>query len=133
MSVDQMNRQRDSGDEALAVAAELRAALERAVAFGGRPVYRLGSARTSVTFSVEGHPDAAVTLLLDRHPPEVLSGDEPAEVAIDFSREQAEVFVRGELILPNEIMAGAVLARGPVRSYLRADPVLRALLVRAQR
>lgn len=127
-----MNR-RDSGDEVIGVAAELRAALERAIAFGGRSVHRLGSARTSVTFSIDGHPDAAVTLLLDRHPPEVVPGHEPAEVAIEFSREQAEAFLRGELVLPNEIMAGAVLARGPVRSYLRTDPVLRALLVRARR
>jgi hypothetical protein len=114
------------------VAAELRSALGRALALGGRPVHRLGSAGTSVTFCVGGDPAAAVTLLLDRHPPVVVSGDEAAEIAIHLSPEQAAAFVRGELILPNEIMSGAVGARGPVRRYLGADPVLRALLLRVR-
>jgi hypothetical protein len=114
------------------IVAELRAALERALALGGRPVHRLGSAGTSVTFCVDGEPPAAVTLLLDRHPPVVVSGDEAAEIAIHLSSEQAIAFIRGELILPNEIMSGAVGARGPVRRYLGADPVLRALLLRVR-
>jgi hypothetical protein len=114
------------------VAAALRAALERALALGGRPVHRLGSSGTSVTFSVGGDAGAGVTLLLDRHPPVVLSGEEAAEITIDLSPEQATAFLRGELILPNEVLSGAVRTRGPVRSYLRCDPVLRALMGRVR-
>jgi len=106
----------------------LRAALERALALGGRPVHRLGSAGTSVTFTIAGS-DAA-TLLLDRHPPMICGGDEPAEIAIDLAEEQGERFLCGELTLPTDVLMGAVATRGPVRRYLALDPVLRALLAR---
>ena len=108
----------------------LREALERALALGGRPVQRLGSAGTSVNFVVASG-DSAVTLLLDRRPPEVTDGGQPAEVTIELTSEQALEFAAGNLMLPNKILAGEVAYRGPVRKYLTFDPVLRALLARA--
>ena len=112
-------------------ASELANALQRALALGGRPVHRLGSAHTSVTYEILDEEGAAVTLLLDRHPPVVVGGDEPAEVTISFTRAQAVRFMRGEMILPNELLSGKVGSRGPVRRYLRVDPILRALFERA--
>ena len=129
---EQVSKQQESRDPDTGVAADLRAALGRALELGGRPVHRLGSAGTSVTFAIDDEPDPVVTLLLDRHPPEIRPGNEPAEVAIAFSRDQARAFLRGELILPNEILSGAVGTRGPVRRYLVADPVLRGLLARVR-
>lgn len=114
------------------IAAQLRAALDRAFALGGRPVHRLGAAGTSVTIEVGDDPAAAVTLLLDRQPPAVHPGDEAAEITIHLTPEQGVAFTQGELILPNELMSGAVRASGPVRRYLGADPVLRALLARVR-
>lgn len=130
MRVDQM---RESGSaRASDVADALHAALERAIALGGRPVHRLGSAGTSVTFEVGGNAADAVTLLLDRHPPAVHPGEEAAEITIHLTVEQGIAFTQGELILPNALMSGAVSASGPVRRYLGADPVLRALLGRVR-
>lgn len=130
MRVEQVQQPGSAG--ATDIAAELRAALERALGLGGRPVHRLGTAGTSITFEVGGDPAAAVTLLLDRQPPAIHSGDEAAEITIHLTAEQAVAFMQGELILPNALMSGAVRASGPVRRYLGADPVLRALLARAR-
>ena len=110
--------------------ADLRPCIERALALGGRPVHRLGSAGTSVTFRVLPSEELSVTLLLDRHPPEVVDGSEPAEITIELDGDQAERFARGELVLPNCILRGEVACRGPVRKYLTLDPILRALLAR---
>jgi hypothetical protein len=115
------------------VAAGLREALEQALAMGGRPVHRLGSAGTSVTFLLAGERDLSATVLLDRHPPEVTNGSEPAEITIELDAEQADDFIAGQLVLPNCIHQGQVLCRGPVRKYLSFDPILRALLYRASR
>lgn len=110
------------------VAGELIDALQDALALNGRRVHRLGSARTSVTFEILDEHGAAVTLLLDRHPPVVVDAGEPAEVTITFTTAQAVSFMRGEMVLPNQLMAGTVTSRGPVRRYLRVDPILRSLL-----
>jgi len=117
-----------ASDTALA----LRHGIEQALAFGGRPVYRLGSARTSVRFVIDGHAACATTVLLDRHPPEVVDGDEPAEVTIVLTAAQADLFLCGRMILPNELAAGTARWHGPVRRYLRIDPILRGLLKRGQ-
>lgn len=131
MSLDHVEENSQPARGPALIASELAAALESALAFGGRPVYRLGSAHTSVTYEILGENVAAVTLLLDRHPPVVVDGDEPAEVTIGLTSEQAVRFTRGEMILPNELLAGHVVARGQVRRYLRVDPILRSLLERA--
>jgi len=129
MMVEPVHERPVAADDHIDLAVELPSALERALAFGGRPVHRLGSAGTSVTFAVVADP-TAVTLLLDRHPPVVRGGEDPAEITIELSREQALCFLRGELKLPTEILSGTVTFRGPVRRYLGFDPVLRALLAR---
>ena len=110
---------------------ELQESIERALALGGRPVLRLGSAGTSVTFTVTDDEDQSVTLLLDRHPPETIAGVEPAEITIELDIAQANLFSTGELILPNCILRDEVSWCGPVRKYLSLDPVLRGLLARA--
>ena len=73
-----------------------------------------------------------MTLLLDREPPEVVAGVEPAEITIEMDREQAARFAAGELVLPNLILRDEVAWRGPVRKYLSLDPVLRGLLARSK-
>jgi hypothetical protein len=114
------------------VAPELMSALQDALALGGRAVRRLGAARTTVSYEIREEAGAAVTLLLDRRPPVVADGGGPAEVTITFTRAQAVRFMRGEMILPNELVAGSVCARGPARRYQRVDPILRGLLRRAR-
>ena len=89
---------------------------------------RVSSAGTSVSFTVRGAPTAPVTLLLDRDPPQLVAGEEPAEIAIELDHHQAEQFARGELSLPPRLLEGRVAYRGPVRKYMIVDPVLRALL-----
>ena len=108
----------------------LRESLEQALSLGGDQVRRLGSAGTSVTFDVADMPDASVTVLLDRQPPEVANGVEPAEITIEMSAELATSFARGELALPTRIQSGEVPYSGPVRKYLSLDPILRSLLAR---
>jgi hypothetical protein len=131
MSLDHVQDNPEPTDAPTDAASELVSALQHALALGGRPVYRLGSAHTSVTYEIVDEDGAAVTLLLDRHPPAIVDGNEPAEVTIAFTRAQAVRFLRGEMILPNELLAGNVTARGPVRRYLRVDPILRGLFARA--
>jgi hypothetical protein len=111
------------------LATELRDSLERALELGGRGVDRLGAAGTSVTFEVAGAE--SVTLLLDRRPPVVTGGDEPAEITVEFDADQAALFASGELVLPNAVLRGEVACSGPVRKYLALDPIVRALLGRA--
>ncbi|XAY07340.1 hypothetical protein DSM112329_04221 [Paraconexibacter sp. AEG42_29] len=77
---------------------------------------------------VIGKPGAGATLLLDRHPPAVTGDDEPGQVALDLTPEQAEAYRSGRLNVPNEAFSGAITFRGPVRLYLAVDPVLRHLL-----
>lgn len=110
----------------------LRERLERALKAGGKSVARLGRADTSVTFKIRGAEDDSVTLLLDRQPPEVVNGGEPAEITIELDSEQAEKFGNGELVLSNSLLQGHADASGPVRKYLSYDPILRALLSRVK-
>jgi hypothetical protein len=108
----------------------LRKALEEAMLLEVDQVRRLGSAGTSVTFSITDAPKASVTLLLDRQPPAVADGSEPAEITIELTAELAASFARGELALPTRIFSGEVVYNGPVRKYLGFDPILRSLLGR---
>src|SRR5581483_3403444 len=103
--------------------------LRQALASDDPRIGRLGSAGTSVRFYVRDDPDQSATVLLDRSPPSVIDGDEPAEVTIELEAAQAERLARGSLSLPPLLLSGAVGYRGPVRKYLMVDPVLRALLV----
>jgi phospholipid/cholesterol/gamma-HCH transport system ATP-binding protein len=105
----------------------LRRALEQALATGGVAVGKLAYAHTSVRFMAEGE---SVTLLLDRTPPELAYGSEPAEIEIELTPEQAERFARGHLNIPVEVVSGDVLVVGPVRKYLEVHPILAGLLSR---
>jgi hypothetical protein len=89
---------------------------------------RLGMAGTSVSFQVPDAPEQSVTVLLDRNPPTVTSGEEPAEITIELSEDQASRLARGVLRLPPAMLAGQIAYRGPVRKYLMVDAVLRSLL-----
>lgn len=103
----------------------LHTALEHALVGGQARANRLSYARTSVSLSVG---EESVTLLLDRTPPRLANGDEPAEITIELDAGQAYELSRGALHVPSAIAAGAVSARGPVRKYLEVDPILRSLL-----
>jgi hypothetical protein len=118
-------------DEPPQASLQLRSALERALACDTPSVARLAHAHAVVRFEVAGGADEAVTLLLDRQPPRVASGDEPADVVIELSAEQAARFLGGRLPLPSAVVAGQVPAYGAVRKYLAVDPILRDLLARA--
>jgi len=88
---------------------------------------RLSYAHTSVRFCIRGVDDA-ITLLLDRTPPRLVAGGEPAEIEIDLAAEQAGSYLEGGLPIPAAVAAGLVEVRGPVRKYLEVDPILRARL-----
>jgi phospholipid/cholesterol/gamma-HCH transport system ATP-binding protein len=107
--------------------APVRQALESVLGQNLRAVRRLRHALTSVCFVT---PDEAVTLLLDRSPPEVAPDEEPAEIEIELTDEQARRFAAGVLPLSAAIVSGEVAHRGPVRKYLEVDPILRELLRR---
>lgn len=115
-----MSEQRPS-----AVGGALRSALEGALSARDRRVGRLRHALTSVCFATEAE---AVTVLLDRSPPVVAAGEEPAEITINLSAEQAARFVAGALPLPAAVITGAVTHTGPIRRYLEVDPILQTLL-----
>jgi phospholipid/cholesterol/gamma-HCH transport system ATP-binding protein len=106
----------------------LRGALERAVALTGPELRRVGHADTSVAFTVTGRPEAAATLVLDRHACHVVGGGTDAEVEIVLTAEQADAFAAGRLPMTAAVVADAVGVAGPVRRYLEVDIVLRRLL-----
>jgi hypothetical protein len=108
--------------------AHLRDRLTSALGTDDPRINRLGVAGTSVCFQVAHDPEQSATVLLDRVPPAVLAGDEPAEITIELDEAQAERLARGGLSLPPALLAGQIAYRGPVRKYLMVDPVLRALL-----
>jgi ABC-type transporter Mla maintaining outer membrane lipid asymmetry ATPase subunit MlaF len=111
--------------DAVTAAGALHRSLTLALASEQPAVGRLRYARTSVRFVVGGE---GVTLLLDRSPPAVGDADEPAEIEIDLSPEQAMAFARGGISLVEALIRDDVVARGPVRRYMEVDPILRRLL-----
>jgi phospholipid/cholesterol/gamma-HCH transport system ATP-binding protein len=106
---------------------QLSSALQRALGTDSPAVGRLSYARTSVKFSVEGGRSPC-TLLLDRRPPVLAGSDEPAEIELLLTPEQALALARGELSMPEAVISGAVGTRGPVRRYLEVEPIVRGLL-----
>jgi phospholipid/cholesterol/gamma-HCH transport system ATP-binding protein len=107
------------------IAAEIHEALSRGLQSGHPSVDRLRHARTSIRFTIE---DEAVTLLLDRTPPEVTEGDEPAEIEITLTPEQAARYAAGKLPIPRAVVTGTVRSRGPVRKYLEVDAIVQWLI-----
>ena len=113
-------------------AERLRQALARALdAEGDQRLRRLSHANTSVTFEVSGSTPTKMTLLLDRNPPELHGGDQPAAITITLTPEQADRFAIGALSLPVTLASGRATWTGPVRSYLMVDAVIRSLLANA--
>jgi phospholipid/cholesterol/gamma-HCH transport system ATP-binding protein len=108
---------------------DLRRTIQRALASGDPAVNRLSYAGTSVTFRTAGTAD--ITLLLDRRPPVIAGPEEPAEIVIELTAEQAARFAGGALPMPSAIVNGEVATRGPVRKYLEVDPIMRRLLADA--
>jgi hypothetical protein len=111
----------------------LRTRLARALATGDARLNRLGTADTSVSFQNLDAPEASVTLLLDRQPPDLAGAEEPAEITIALTSQQAARLARGTLSLPSALLGGEIPYRGPVRKYLAVDPVLRGLLASLDR
>jgi phospholipid/cholesterol/gamma-HCH transport system ATP-binding protein len=106
-----------------AAADTLRASLARVLASGRRSVDRLSYAACSVAFCVDGA--APVSLRLDRRPAELAATETP-DTEIFLTAAEAVRFADGALPLSQEIMAGRVTHRGPVRPVLAVEPILRA-------
>jgi ABC-type transporter Mla maintaining outer membrane lipid asymmetry ATPase subunit MlaF len=108
-------------------AEQLRTELERALERDPLLSRRLGRARTSVRFGIEGSAEGP-TVLLDRDPLAVREGGEPAEIEITLSARQAVSLARGELPIAAAAFAGLIEYRGPVRKFLEIDPILQRLV-----
>jgi phospholipid/cholesterol/gamma-HCH transport system ATP-binding protein len=106
----------------------LRDALNGALTSARTEVNRLSYARTSVRLTV-GDGGDAVTLLLDRKPPEVTASAEPAEIELALTEEQAVEYAEGLLFLPGAVIGRTIVTRGPVRRFLEVEPILRGLLL----
>jgi hypothetical protein len=106
----------------------LRCNVERVLASDDPRLTRLAAAGTSVSFQTREAPEHSVTVLLDRNPPVLADGQEPAEITIGLTAAQAVRLAQGRLLLPNALLAGEVTYSGPARKYLTVDPVLRSLL-----
>ena len=107
---------------AAAFAVQLQDGLARRPELGER----LAFAETSVC--LRAGRSQAVTLLLDRLPPEVHVGAQPAEVEVELPRGALDKLAAGELLLPLALMAGEARHAGPVRRLLGVSPILRSLL-----
>jgi phospholipid/cholesterol/gamma-HCH transport system ATP-binding protein len=106
-------------------------ALHRAIERGldDRPELALQLCRsaTSVRFDVFD-AETPVTLLLDRRPARVMLDDEPTEIDIGLSADQAVRLAQGNLPMPAALVRGELMAAGPVRRYLDVDPILQTML-----
>jgi hypothetical protein len=106
----------------------LRERLGEVFAGGDPRLRRLSAAGTSVNFQIADAPQSSVTVLLDRQPPSLAGGDEPAEITIELTARQGVLFASGLLPVPSALLGGELPYRGPVRKYLAVHPVLRGLL-----
>jgi hypothetical protein len=121
----------DDGDAVVAddrQSALLRERLQAIFASGDPRLARLSAADTSVRLVVTDAPEASVTMLLDRRPPALASAEEPAEITLELTLDQASQLISGALAAPAALLAGEIPYRGPVRKYLAVHPVLRGLL-----
>jgi hypothetical protein len=107
---------------------QLHRRLAAVFASGDPRLQRLSAAGTSVRFQIIGAPQASVTVLLDRDPPELAGGEEPAEITLELTPEQGVQLLSGALAAPADLLSGRIPYRGPVRKYLMIHPVLRGLL-----
>ena len=110
----------------------LRERLGEVFAGGDPRLRRLSAAETSVNFQIADAPQSSVTVLLDRQPPSLAGGDEPAEITIELTARQGVLFASGLLPVPSALLGGELPYRGPVRKYLAVHPVLRGLLAEVE-
>jgi hypothetical protein len=110
----------------------LRGALEQALTIADSRLERLSMASTSVCFENIDAPSDSVTILLDRQPPTVTDGREPAEIQIALNADQIQRFATGLLELQADLLDGAAAFSGPIRKYLAVHSVLRSMLVQIQ-
>jgi hypothetical protein len=127
----ELRSKREPADSDLQACEDLRRHLVAALDLpeGDARRTRLSIANTSVTFMVEGC--AAATVLLDRDPPRVAGGIEPAEITVHFTAEAAASYGSGAVALGPVLLAGEVTCHGPIRKYLMVDSVVRRLLAGA--
>jgi phospholipid/cholesterol/gamma-HCH transport system ATP-binding protein len=87
-------------------------------------------AGTSVRIELTDNPGLAITLVLDRSNVQVMSGSHPAEVELTMASIDLEKLAAGELSLAMGIARGQVRATGPVRKFLRVEPIVREVWAR---
>ena len=107
-------------------AATFAARLSAGIALEPELGERLAFAETTVC--LRAGDDTAVTLLLDRTPPEVHIAAQPAEIEVRLSPDALARLADGELLLPLALLAGQGTHCGPVRRLLALSPILRSLL-----
>ncbi|MHB8690470.1 MAG: hypothetical protein ACYDHH_04425 [Solirubrobacteraceae bacterium] len=95
----------------------------------GDEVYgeRLALAGTTVEINLVDAPSpTAFSMLLDRHPVELVEGSYPdAEVKLYMTADDLAAFWSGELHAAIAITDGRIGYRGPVRKVLRVLPIVR--------
>ena len=109
---------------------EIESALSDVLAVEDVSVGRLRYAKTTVSFAVVGGGDA-VKVLLNQDPPSLGDDGSPAEIQIEFTPEQARMFLEGQLHFALELEAGQLRYSGPLRSFMEVEPILRGLLAAA--
>lgn len=87
---------------------------------------RLRAADTTVCVS-DASGACAMTLLLDRDPPQFKPAAEPAEVAITLEPEQFAAVIAGSALLPVVLATGDGAYEGPARRFLAVTPIMRSL------
>jgi len=88
---------------------------------------RLALANTTVEVRLADDPDLAVTLLLDRTPPEVVDGGANAQTRLLIASVDLDRLWSKEFQLGMAIVRGRVRYSGQVRKFLRVVPMLRPL------
>jgi hypothetical protein len=103
------------------------ACIERAANEQPELARRLAWANTTVEVRLADDPHLAVTLLLDRTPPEVVDGGANAETRLLIASVDLDRLWSKEFQLGMAIVRGRVRVSGPVRKFLRVLPILRPL------
>lgn len=87
---------------------------------------RLGRTGTTVRISLRETPDAVLTLLLDRQPPELHQGDESTvtESSLEIEAPALAGILDRSVRMAVAVIDGRATYDGPIRKFLRIMPIL---------